>query len=191
MHRAIFYEFPETDPDADRFVHRTSDGDVTIVLAGDLSLVPAAARDLAGKGVELIELCGGMPLSVRAGVRAAVSGATRVASVAFGIESIVKAAEFNHAFMEGTPPAEACLVMAPGADPVSNRFERRANPQQVSFIMVDDEAAPDIARGLAEQGAGLLELYGGFSDATAVKIIDAVAGRCAVGLSGFGHPVSR
>jgi hypothetical protein len=53
--------------------------------------------------------------------------------------------------------------------------------------MSDERAAADAARLLAEQGIGLIELYGGFPDDVASDIIETVAGRAAVGVSGFGH----
>lgn len=187
MHHAIFYEFHDADPATDRFTHKTANGSVTIVLVGDPSTIPAVATELADAGIELVELCGGVPLAVRAQVKAAISRETRVASVTFGIESIVKAAEFNRAFMDGKPPTEACIVLAPGANPATNRFVRSAGPQNTTFIMADERAAPDVARELADQGVGLIELYGGFSDETASEVIEAVAGRSAVGVSGFGH----
>lgn len=187
MHHAVFYEFHDANPDTDRFTYETANGEVTIVLVGDPSKVPAVARKMTDAGIELIELCGGMPLAVRAKVRAAVPSNTRVASVSFGIESIVQAAEFNRAFMDGKPPAEACIVSAPGANPAVDRFVRTAGSQNTTFIMADERAAPDVARRLVDQGVGLIELYGGFSDKTAAEIIDAVAGRSAVGVSGFGH----
>jgi hypothetical protein len=142
---------------------------------------------MADAGVELVELCGGMSTAVRAKVKAAVSADTRVAAVSFGIESIVKAAEFNTAFMDGKPPAEAGIVLARGADPATDRFSRSAGPQSTTFIMADERAASDVARQLADQGVGLIELYGGFCDETVSEIIDVVRGRSAVGVSGFGH----
>ncbi|UUP18369.1 DUF6506 family protein [Nitratireductor thuwali] len=187
MHRAIVYEFPEADPNTDRFVHEYENGNVTIVLVGHVSMVPAVAKEMADSGVELIELCGGMPMAVRAKVKAAVPADTWVAAVSFGIESIVKAAEFNKAFMDGKPPAEVGMVLAPGADPSTDRFSRSAGPQSTTFIMADERIASPVARQLADQGVGLIELYGGFSDETVSEIIDAVAGRAAVGVSGFGH----
>ncbi|MFC6486589.1 DUF6506 family protein [Nitratireductor sp. GCM10026969] len=187
MHHAVFYEFPEADPDTDQFTYKTATGRITIVLVDDPSKVPALARTMADTGIELVELCGGMPLAVRAKVRAAVPSNTRVASVSFGIESIVQAAEFNRAFTDGKPPAEACIVSAPGANPAADRFVRIAGSQNTTFIMANERAAPDVARRLVDQGVGLIELYGGFSDETASEIIEAVAGRSAVGVSGFGH----
>lgn len=187
MHRAIFYEFHEGNPAIDRITYRSSAGDVTILLAGDPARIPPMAVQIAEAGVGLIELCGGLPLAFRAMVKEAVGGRARVASVAFGIESIVKAAEFNQAFMAGKPPAEACILHMPDADPATDRFVRRSGPQSTTFIMSDEGAAVDAARELVEQGVGLIELYGGFPGNIAVEIIDIVAGRAAVGLSGFGH----
>lgn len=187
MRRAIFYEFPDADPNTDRFVHEHENGSVTIVLVGRVSMVPAVAREMADSGVELVELCGGMPVAVRAAVKAAVSDRTRVASVAFGIESIAKAAEFNQSFLDGKPPPEAGVVLVRGADPNTDRFSRNAGLQSATFILADELTVSDVVRQLADQGVGLIELYGEFSDDTVSEIIDAVAGRSAVGVSGFGH----
>jgi hypothetical protein len=186
-HRAILYEFPQADPAIDRFTRKAASGDVTIVLVGDPEKIPALASELARAGARVIELCGGVPAAVRAKVKAAVPVDTRVAAVAFGIESIVKAAEFNQAFMDGIPPAEACIVMTPGADPVADRFVRSSGPQNATFIMAGERAAPGVARQLAGEGVGLIELYGGFSDVTVTEIVETVAGRSAVGVSGFGQ----
>jgi hypothetical protein len=187
MHRAVFYEFHGGDAAIDQVTYRNSTDDVTILLVGDPAKIPPVAAQLADAGVDLIELCGGLPLAFRAMVKEAVGGRTRVASVTFGIESIVKAAEFNHAFMAGNPPAEACILQMPRADPSNDRFVRSSGPQNTTFIMSDERAAADAARLLAEQGIGLIELYGGFPDDVASDIIETVAGRAAVGVSGFGH----
>jgi hypothetical protein len=187
MQRAVFYEFHEADPATDRFTRITATGDLTIVLVGDLPAIPAVAAELADAGVALIELCGGMPLALRAKVTEAVGRKTKVGSVTFGIESITKAAEFNQAFMAGKPPAEACIVLVRDADPGSERFVRCSGAQNTTFVLSDERAAAKVARELAEQGVGLIELYGGFSDDVASAVIEAVAGRAAVGVSGFGH----
>ena len=184
---AVFYEFHDADPATDRLSCQTANGNVTIVLVGDPSRIPEVATELAGTGIELIELCGGVPTAVRLKVKEAITTETRVAFVTFGIESIVKAAEFNQAFMDGVPPAEACIILAAGANPATDRFVRSAGPQNTTFILADEGAAAGVARQLADQGVGLIELYGGFSDETASAVIQAVAGRSAVGVSGFGH----
>lgn len=187
MHHAIIYGFHGANPATDRFTHMTVNGSVTTVLVGEEATIPEVARGLADAGVELIELCGGVPLAMRSEVKAAISSKTRVASVTFGIESIAKAAEFNRAFTDGVPPADAGIILAPGADPAIDRFVRSAGPQNTTFVMVGERAAPEVARQLTDQRVGLIELYGGFSDETASAVIQTVAGRCAVGVSGFGH----
>lgn len=187
MHRAILYEFPGADAASDRFIHKTATDEVTIVLVGDPIEIPSTAQQLSRAGAGLVELCGGVPLAIRAKVKAAVGPTTRVAAVSFGIESIVKAAAFNQAFMEGKPPAEACIVLTRDADPATDRFVRRSGSHSTTFVMSDESAAPQAARLLAEHGVGLIELYGGFSDLVASEVVEAVAGRCAVGVSGFGH----
>lgn len=187
MHRAVFYEFHRGDPAKDQVSFRNSTDEVTILLVGHPAEIPPLASQLVKTGVDLIELCGGLPLAFRAMVKKAAGPGTPVASVAFGIESIVKAAEFNHAFMAGKPPAEACILRVAGADPAIDRFIRRSGPQNTTFIMSDDGSAVATARQLAEQGVGLIELYGGFPDTVISDIIENVAGRAAVGMSGFGH----
>lgn len=187
MRRAVFYEFHGGDSAKDRVTYRNSTDAVTILLVGDPTQIPPLALQLAEADVDLIELCGGLPLAFRAMVKQAVGPGTPVASVAFGIESIVKAAEFNQAFMAGKPPAEACLLRVAGADPATDRFIRRSGPQHTTFIMSDDGAAAATARKLAGQGVGLIELYGSFPDTIISEIIESVAGRAAIGMSGFGH----
>jgi hypothetical protein len=186
MHRAIFYEFHQADPATDRFTYTTATGEMTIVLVDDASKIPELAAELEDTGVELIELCGGVPLAIRAKVKTAIRNETRVASVMFGIESLIKAGEFNQAFMAGNPPAEAGILLVPDADPARDRFVRSSGPQTTSFIMSDARSAAEVGRELVEQGVGLIELYG-FSDEMASAVIEAVAGRAAVGVSGFGH----
>lgn len=192
MHRAVFYEFHGGDLTVDRIIYQSPAGDVTILLAGDPAAIPPMAAKLAEEGVNLIELCGGLPLAYRAKVKEAAGASVLVASVAFGIESIVKAAEFNNAFMAGKPPPEACILHMPGADPATDRFVRHSGPQHTTFIMSDESAAIDVAAELAGQGVGLIELYGSWSDHVTAEIIEILAGRAAVGVSGFGHgPIGR
>ena len=125
-------------------------------------------------------------------MKEAAGAGVQVASVAFGIESIVKAAEFNNAFMAGKPPKEACILHVQGADPAADRFVRSSGPQHTTFIMSDESAVVGVAAELAERGVGLIELYGGWSDELAAEIIEVVADRAAVGVSGFGHrPVGQ
>jgi hypothetical protein len=152
MHRAVLYEFHEADPSTDRFTHTTATGELTIVLVDNPSKIPALATELAGAGVELIELCGGVPLAIRAKVKTVIPNETRVASVTFGIESLIKAGEFNQAFMAGNPPAEACILLVPDADPANDRIVRNSGPQTTSFILSDARSAADVGRELAEQG---------------------------------------
>ena len=191
MNRAIFYEFHGGDLAVDRITYKNSADNLTILLAGDPAAIPPVAEKLAEEGVGLIELCGGLPLACRAKVKEAAGEDVPVASVTFGIESIVKAAEFNNAFMAGKPPKEACILHVQGADPAADRFVRSSGPQHTTFIMSDVSAAVGVAVELAKQGVGLIELYGDWPDHVAADIIEAVAGRAAVGVSGFGHPMEQ
>jgi hypothetical protein len=191
MRRAVFYEFHGGDPAKDQVVYRNSTDAVTVLLVGDPTQIPPLALQLAEAGFDLIELCGGLPLAFRAMVKEAIGPGTPVASVTFGIESIVKAAEFNQAFTAGAPPAEACILRVPGADPAVDRFVRRSGPQHTTFIMSDERAAAATARDLAGDGVSLIELYGGFPDTIISDIIESVAGCAAIGTSGFGHDAAQ
>lgn len=64
MHRAVFYEFHGGDLAVDRIIYPSPAGDVTILLAGDPTAIPPMAAKLAEDGVDLIELCGGLPLAI-------------------------------------------------------------------------------------------------------------------------------
>ena len=186
MRQAIFYEFHDGDSSIEPIMHQTSTNQVTILPVEDQAMIPLMAAQFSDAGIDLIELCGGVSLAIRARVKEVTSKRTRIASVTFGIESIVKAAEFNHAFVAGKPPAEACIIRMPGADPATDQYVRTSGPQNTAFVMSDDSAAANVAHTLVEQGVGLIELYGSFPDKIAAEIIEIIAGRAAVGISGFG-----
>ncbi|WP_215908821.1 DUF6506 family protein [Phreatobacter stygius] len=182
MNRAIVFEAPGANPKLDRIAGKG----VTIVPVGDLTTLPDVAAGLARDGMDLIELCGGISPRWRPIVKAAAGPQVRVSSVTFGIESLVPAARFNQASIDGRPPRGAFIVIQPGADPTQDRFIQAFPPQHTTFVPVPDEAvAAAIARELVEDGVGLIELYGGFTSAGAAAVIDAVAGRAPVGVGSF------
>jgi hypothetical protein len=69
---AFIYEHPGSDPMADRHVLDRGGQRTVLVPVPEPSAAPAVAEELIGEGVQLIELCGGFPLTVAASVRAAV-----------------------------------------------------------------------------------------------------------------------
>lgn len=182
MKKAIIFEAGAADPARDRFERQ----DLTIVVVDHADLLPEVAAGLAREGAELIELCGGVSPRWRPLVSAAVGPGVRVSSVTFGIESLVPAARFNQAYLEGKPPRAAFIFIEPGADPERDRFHRVFPPQHTTFVPVPDEAAAvAVARALVADGVGLIELYGGFTSQGAAAVIDAVDGRAPVGVGAF------
>lgn len=182
MKKAIVYEVPGADPRRDLIRRK----DLTIVAISEPGELLAVTADLVAEGVALIELCGGVSPRWRPVVSAAAGPGVRVSSVSFGIESLLPAARFNQAYLEGHPPAQAFLFLEAGADPSADRFTRTIALQHTIFVPLPDEAdAPAVARELAARGIGLIELYGGFTSAGAGAVIDAVDARAPVGVGGF------
>lgn len=182
MKTAIVYEAIGADPGRDRLVK----GELTIVPIGDPAQLADVVAGLARDGAELIELCGGISPRWRPVAAAAAGAGVKVSSVTFGIESLAAAARFNRAFLDGAPLPEAFIVMKPGADPLRDRFVISFPPQHTTFVPVPDAAAAAaVARALAADGYGLVELYGGFTGEGAAAVIDAVAGQLALGVGSF------
>ncbi|MFW6722473.1 DUF6506 family protein [Streptomyces sp. MAR4 CNY-716] len=75
----------------------------------------------------------------------------------------------------------------PGADPRGTRTVFEAGGRRLTLLAVPDEAeaAPVIAELVAE-GAGLVELCGGFGPVGAAKVIAEVGDRVPVGAIGYG-----
>jgi hypothetical protein len=186
INKAIIYEGYGAEPNKTKFVRESASGRLTIVAIGDPSESLSAAIGLVDDGAELIELCGAISPTWRAKVSEAIDGRAKVSSVTFGFESLVLAAAFSTSFHEGNPPREAFIILESDSDPIRDRFEKAFNPQHTTFIPVPDEATgASVAAELAESGFGLIELYGGFSDAGAAKVIEAVNGRAPVGVGSF------
>lgn len=184
--KALIYEAEHADAQRDRIIRESSGGRLTIIAMGASSDVIEVARELAAQGVELIELCGGISPSWRPRVEAVVGDGVKVSSVAFGIESLPAAAAFNEAYLKGTPPKAAFIILEPGADAAHDRFVQAFPPLETTFVPVPDEATgAEVAVELVAAGYGLVELYGGFSSAGAGRIIEVVEGRAPVGVGGF------
>lgn len=182
MKTALIYDAVGAQEARDRIRH----GDRIIVAMSDHTELPRIAAGLAGDGVELIELCGGVSPRWRHLVSAAAGPKVKVSSVTFGIESLSAALRFNEAYTAGRPPREAYLLLEPGADPARDRFVRVFPPQHTTFVPVPDAAiAASVADALVGEGVGLIELYG-FGSTSAAAVIDVVRGRAAVGVGSFG-----
>lgn len=95
---AYIYEQPGADPVVDRFVIDRDGQRTTLVPVPDASEAAQVAVELVRGGAELIELCGGLPISVAAEVVEAVGGRVPVGRVTFGIESITGAAAYKARF---------------------------------------------------------------------------------------------
>ncbi|WP_017587070.1 DUF6506 family protein [Nocardiopsis ganjiahuensis] len=76
----------------------------------------------------------------------------------------------------------AYLYEHPDTDPVADRTEiDRAGQRTILVPVADSAAAPGIAAGLAEEGAALIELCGGFSLEAAAAVRAAAPAHVAIG----------
>lgn len=186
LHTAIIYEGYGAQTGDFKIVHQGSASRLSIVAIGDPAEVITAAAQLADEGAQLIELCGAISPTWRSKVNQSLAGRAKVSSVTFGFESLALGAAFSASFEQGKPPKEAFIILSPGSDPDKDRFQKAFPPQHTTFVLVPDEASGvKVASELAASGFGLIELYGGFSDAGAAQIIEAVEGRVPVGLGSF------
>lgn len=91
---AFIYEHPGSDPIADRHVLDRGGQRTVLVPVPSPSAAPVVAEALIADGVQLIELCGGFPLTVAASVRAAVPEYIPVGHVTFAADSVLPAAAY-------------------------------------------------------------------------------------------------
>ncbi|MFC0776940.1 DUF6506 family protein [Flavobacterium sp. HJSW_4] len=186
INKAIIYEGYGAELGKTKFVRENASGRLTIVAIGNPSEALPAAIELVEEGAELIELCGYIPIIWKLRILQAVGDKAKVSSVTFGIESLLLAAAFSKSYQEEKPPREAYIFLEKGSNPDTDRFEKAFGFQHTTFIPVPDEAAGGkVAAELAESGFGLIELYGGFTTAGAARVIEAAAGRAAVGVGSF------
>jgi hypothetical protein len=69
----------------------------TAVVGTSLDRITEVAKELVDQGAELIEICGGTPLTAAARVREAIGGKVPVSLVSWPVESLQGAAAFNAA----------------------------------------------------------------------------------------------
>lgn len=97
-HWAYLYEQPGADPVSDRFVIERAGQRTTLVPVPEETAAVAVAIELVDAGVQLIEVCGGFPITAAAQVIEAVGGRVPVGRVSFGAESITGAAAYKAQF---------------------------------------------------------------------------------------------
>ncbi|MFI0463254.1 DUF6506 family protein [Saccharopolyspora sp. 5N102] len=79
------------------------------------------------------------------------------------------------------------VFLAPGAERAGKRIEQQTAGGVNAFVWVPDaEAAAEVVAAQAAAGLELVELYRGFGLREARRVVDAVAERAPVGVSGFG-----
>jgi len=85
---------------------------------------------------------------------------------------------------ETTP--EAVIFREVGADPRGLRMPPSRAGHRTTFVAVPDvSSAPGVARQLADEGFGTIDLCGGIGLVVARQVVDAVGGRLPVGLVAF------
>lgn len=95
----IFVGHASADPAVHRLTREHADGSrTTAVSTADSQTAVAVAKELASQGVELIELCGGSPLTGARDVRAALGGGPAVSLVSWPFESLERVAAYKAAF---------------------------------------------------------------------------------------------
>lgn len=95
---ATIYSHPEADPATDRVVKEHPSGGWTAVVGAPDEAAAQVAVELVDRGAELIEVCGGTPLTIAARVRDAIAGRVPVTLVSWPLESLQGAAAYNAEF---------------------------------------------------------------------------------------------
>ncbi len=102
-HSVTIYGDEHADPVHDRVTHHHVDGGTTTVIGAANSDVVAVAVKAVGAGAELIQVCGGEPLTTAARVAAAIGDRVPVTLTSWPFESITGAAAFKAAYEESHP----------------------------------------------------------------------------------------
>ncbi|GAA4440576.1 DUF6506 family protein [Phytohabitans houttuyneae] len=95
---ATVYTDDEAAADGVHVVREHRDGSRTTVVGAPEATMPAVVAALVRSGVEVVEICGGTPLTTAARVAAATGGDAVVGLVSWPFESIEDAAAFKAAF---------------------------------------------------------------------------------------------
>lgn len=95
---ATIYGRPDADPAGERVMREHGGGAWTVVVGAPDSAYADLAAELVDRGAELVEICGGTPLTTAARVSAAVGKRVPVTLVAWPFESIDGVAAYKAAF---------------------------------------------------------------------------------------------
>jgi ABC-type sugar transport system substrate-binding protein len=88
-HSVMIYHDPEANAAVDRFTRTHADGSrTTVVAVPDAPTTSDVALELSERGADLIEICGGTPLTTAAEARAATANRTPVTVVTWPFESL-------------------------------------------------------------------------------------------------------
>jgi hypothetical protein len=99
---ATIYTDDNADPAGEHVIQEHPDGSRTTVVGAPDDAIPAVAAALARSGVEVVEVCGGTPLTTAARAAAEVGDAAAVGLVGWPFESIDGAVAFKAAFEAST-----------------------------------------------------------------------------------------
>lgn len=98
LRSATIYADPQADPSTDRIRQEHAGHGWTTVVAAPNDQAAQVADELVDAGTELIELCGGTPLTIAERVREAIGDRVSVTVVAWPFESIDGVAAYKAAF---------------------------------------------------------------------------------------------
>ncbi len=101
-HSVTIFGDENAGPD-DRLVHQHTDGGSTTVIGAASADVVALAEQAVAAGAELIQVCGGEPLTTAARVAAAVGDRVPVTLTSWPFESITGAAAYKAAYEQAQP----------------------------------------------------------------------------------------
>lgn len=102
-HSVTIYGDEGADPVKDHLVHHHADGGTTTVIGAAAADVVAVAEQAVKDGAELVQVCGGEPLTTAAKVEAAVGDRVPVTLTTWSFENITGAAAFKAAYEEAHP----------------------------------------------------------------------------------------
>lgn len=102
VNSATIYADPAADPATDRVVKIHDGGGRTTVVAAPDASAAGVAVDLVEQGAELIEICGGSPLTTARRVQEAIGGRVPVSHVGYHFESFDGVAAYKASFEQNT-----------------------------------------------------------------------------------------
>lgn len=170
----FLYLAPGSDP-ADRVVWTSELSRTAIVPVPDVAAAVAVAAELvAGDGLDLIELYGGLGPKAAA----AVLAATGDGAVPVGLVGVEYPAPPRHLVV---------LFEAPDGDPAADRIVHEHRDGTVTVVAVPSAAAaPEVAAELVAAGADRVEVCGGMGPTPAAAVMAAIGDRVPVAPVLFG-----